>query len=188
MHAFRDVRRGALLAVTLTVSLAGCGAQHVHQRAEDGARAALPLHLAEALGCLESRAPALRAGASDAGLLATELGECVGISVLDRDDEAVRTADRLEMSAGTVALTTDVSSGDLVLVLYTEGSGYAQAGVTHERYLVGTCWQVPVMASGLGAPSGVECSRAIVDRANPAEVIPFEQVDVPSSTATQESS
>lgn len=188
MPASRDVRRGALLAATLAVALTGCGAQHVEQRADDAARVGLARNVAEALGCLESRAPALWAGASDAGLLATELGECVGISVLDQDDDAVRTAERLEMFAGTVALTTEVSSGELVLVLYTEGSGSAQAGVTHARYLVGTCWQVPVMASGLGAPSGVECSRAIVERANPAEVIPFDAVDVPSSSAAEKSS
>ena len=188
MRASRDVS-GALLAVALAVTLAGCGAQDVQRRADDAARADLPRNVATALGCLESRAPALWAGASDADLLATELAECVGTSVLGGDDDAVRTAERLEMIAGTVALAAAPSTGELVIRLYTEGSGYADAGVTQARVIVGTCWQVAVTASGeLGAPSGDECSDAVVARANPTEVVPFDQVDVPTSTATKESS
>ena len=189
LRASRDVRRTALLVVTLAVALAGCGAQHVQQRADDAARTDLPRNVAEAVGCLESRAPALWAGASDKGRLASELTECVGTTVLDQGDDAVRTADRLDMISGTVALTTDPSSGDLVIGLYTEGSGSAAVGVTQERVIVGTCWRVSVDASGeLGAPAGAECSAAIVARANPTVVLPLDQVDVPSSTATEESS
>lgn len=179
MPASRDVRRGALLAVSLAVALAGCGAQDVHQRAKDDARADLPDNVAEVLECLGSRATALLAGASEADLLTSELGECAGTTVLDQDDEAVRTAVRLDMVDGTVALSTDAGGEDLVLRFYTEGGGYAEAGVTQARYQVGTCWQVPVTASGdLGAPSGVECSRAVVERANPAEVLPFDELDL----------
>ncbi|ADG76561.1 hypothetical protein Cfla_3693 [Cellulomonas flavigena DSM 20109] len=179
MRTSRDVRRRALLVVTLAVAITGCGAQHVQQRAEDAARTDLPRNVAEAVGCLASRAPALWSAASDAGRLGSELTECVGTTVLDQGDDAVRTADRLDMISGTVALTTDPSSGDLVIGLYTEGSGSAEAGVTQERVIVGTCWQVSVTARGeLGAPSGAECSGAIVARANPAEVVPFDELDL----------
>ena len=134
------------------------------------------------------RAPVLRTAAAEADLLASELGECAGTSVLDRRDDAERGADRLERIAGTVALTTDTSGGELLLAQYAEGSGYAQVGATDRYYLVGTCWQVPVLASGLGVPAGLECSRAVVERAHPSEVLPFDQVDVARRATTQEPS
>lgn len=64
-----------------------------------------------------------------------------------------------------------------------------QSGVTSERVTLATCWRTAVDESEqLTPPSGTPCSDVVVSVTHPTEVVPFDQVDVRSSTATEESS
>lgn len=179
MPSIRDVRWwGPPLCLALGAALAGCGADQVQGRARDGAEADLPRKLVTAVECLGSHAAGLSA-AADTAALATELADCAGTTVLDQDDEAVRTVDFLSRPGGTIAVASERHDGALALRMYTEGAGAAQAGVTSAIITLATCWQVTVDAAGdLGEPSGAECSEALITRANPTEVVPFDDLDV----------
>ncbi|QGQ20757.1 hypothetical protein GC089_18125 [Cellulomonas sp. JZ18] len=185
MPAARDARRwGLALVVALVPALAGCNADDtVLTRAREGAEAGLGSQLARTLECLGNKGGRLPAAGADTTALAQELADCAGTTVLNADDEAVRTVDFLSIILGSVALSGEVVDGDLHLRMYTQESSVVQSGVTTGRVTLATCWQVTIDGTGeLGQPSGVPCGDALLERARPTEEVPLDQVDVSRPT------
>lgn len=176
----RDTRpRRIALAIGLILALTGCGTTTVGARARDGAEAGLASQLTRTYECLQQQGSALRAAGSDTAALTTALMDCAGTTVLNLDDEGVRTVDRLYRILGSAALSGGMVDGDLLLTMLTEESAVVQSGVTSERVTLATCWQVTIDERGqLGAPSGVACSDALIARLRPTEVLDLEEIRV----------
>lgn len=174
--------------VALMPTLAGCNADDtVLTRAREGAEAGLGSQLARTLECLRDGGGRLREAGSDTTALAQELADCAGTTVLNADDEAVRTVDFLSIILGSVALSGEMVDGELLLRMYTQESSVVQSGVTSGRVTLATCWQVTIDETGeVGEPSGVPCGDALLERARPTEELPLDEVDVPYPTESKE--
>lgn len=124
----------------LVSTLAGCGADQVVGLAHDTAYRNLQTDLVAALDCLETRVPSVQSAGSSAEI-ADELAPCVGTTFLDQPDDVVRTTAPVTSENGTVAVSSNVTDDGVVLELYTDGAGLAEAGVSRARALIATCWR-----------------------------------------------
>lgn len=173
----RVVRFAAAVACVATAALAGCGGTHTQTDADEGARRVLGWNVGTAVTCLWDVAPDLRPDLDPAASAET-LMPCGGTTFYGHDDEAIRTVDPLGSVSGTIVVSGSATEDHLTLELVTSGSALAEAGHSRARALVTTCWQVEVdLASDtVGDPSGAPCNQAVVERENPSEVVPFDEV------------
>jgi hypothetical protein len=180
-----DVLRGcgvAATALVTTLLLTACGADRVVSNADEIAHHTLGLNLATAVECLSAVAPDLGADMEPATIVET-VQPCGGTTFFNHDDETIRTVDELASVHGTIVVSGTLSDDRLVLELVTSGSGVSEVGVSRARALVTTCWQVAVdlRARELGEIGPAPCNDAVVERENPTQTIPFDDVDPTTS-------
>lgn len=186
----------AVLVTTLCATVAGCGFYDVETRASASATEQLPAVVADVAACVTESAPELLVDPSTP-LLTEQLSDCASTMLLNRDvNEALREADAsygLSYHNSSLAITGVALGDGLALTFYTEVSGTAEAGVSNARVNLATCWRMAI-DEGPDQPkemSGAPCDKDVVARANPTELVPFEDLDLAqrgTGDQTQESS
>lgn len=138
-----------------------------------------------ATACLRSTASEL-ATAEHTTTLAEGLASCAGTTIMDEDDDAVLSADPLSFENGTLVVSSEITDDQILLTLYTHGSGLAEVGVTRARALLATCWQVTIDLSSdsLDDFAGTTCKESVVASIGPAKEIPFDDLDLPGTPTT----
>lgn len=176
-------RVAPVLATTLVAALAGCGSNQVIPRASTSAAEHLPANIMDVAACVTQSAPDLLADPSTPSLT-EHLSECASTMLLNRDiNEAIREADEsygLNFHNSSLAITGVAVDHELELAFYTEGNGFAEAGINHARVSLATCWTI-VLDEGPNQPmatSGTPCDKDLVTRTNPTELVPFEDLDL----------
>ncbi|GAB2471308.1 hypothetical protein GCM10007967_27050 [Xylanimonas ulmi] len=121
---------------------------------------------------------------TDTAPLTEQLSDCASTMFLNKDlSEAIREADAdrgLSYHNSSLALTGVATGNALELTFYSQGNGYAEAGINSARVSLGTCWRI-VVDDGPRQPkeiSGVTCDEVLIARTRPKEVVPFEDVDL----------
>lgn len=181
MRSTRDAARWLGVAATMltaTVLLAACGTDRVVSNADEIAHHTLELNLATAVECLSGVAPDLRAD-MQAAAIAEAVKPCGGTTFFNHDDETIRAVDDLASTHGTIVVSGTTSGDRLVLELVTSGPGVSEVGVSRARALVTTCWQVVVdlRDHALDEVGPAPCNDAVVERENPTQTVPFDDVD-----------
>ena len=173
----------ALLVTTLVAALAGCGSDQVIPRASTSAAEHLPANIVDVAACVTQMAPELLADPSTPSLT-EHLSECASTMLLNRDlNEAIREADAslgLSFHNSSLAITGVALDDGLELTFYTEGNGFAEAGINHARVNLATCWTL-VLDDGPNQPGdmrGAQCDKDLVARTNPTQLVSFEDIDL----------
>jgi hypothetical protein len=187
LRSTRSARAAAALSASLAafIALAGCGT-HTQSDANEGAQRVLGWNVDTALMCLQDVAPDLQ-GELDPAALTEVLMPCGGITSFNHDDEAIRTVDPLDSVRGTIVVSGSTAGDQLTLQIVTSGSALAEAGHSRSRALVATCWQVGIdlTTHTVGEPMSSACNEAVIERKNPSEVVPFDEV-TRDTTPTEE--
>jgi hypothetical protein len=165
----------------LLLTLPGCGADRVWERAHAQAERHLREELTSAVACVAGRADQLGA-AVDRDDVTSALAGCAGIALLDRSLAEMWTVRALDSEHGTLAVTSDLGTQHVVVTFYTDGFGVAEAGVSRSRSTLATCWRV-VVPAGDAEPeeiAGTDCTDAALDRMSPSSELPFEDLGIPT--------
>lgn len=170
----------AALAGMLCIAVAGCGYDDYRTRAYDAATEALPANVTSAVACVTQAAPQMLADPS-APSLTDQLFDCAGTTILNQEVSATFPTDGVHSRHGTAAVTGVVTGGELELTFYTEGGGFAEAGISSARVSLATCWRISFDENDPHQPkdiSGLSCGEGLISQTNPTEVVPFADLDL----------
>lgn len=169
----------AALAGFLCVAVVGCGADKVEGRAYDAAAQQLPENVTEAVACVTQAAPQMLADPSTPSLT-EQLADCGGTTILNQDIDWAHLTGGVSSPHGVIAITGIVTVDGLELTFYTDGGGFAQAGISNARVTLATCWRI-AFDDGPHEPidiSGTPCDDNLLAQIRPTELVPFEDLDL----------
>lgn len=170
----------AALTGLLCIAVAGCGYDDYRGRASDAAIEALPENVTSAVACVSQAAPQMLADPSTPSLT-EQLFDCAGTTILNQEVSATFPTDGVHSRHGTAAVTGGLTGDELELTFYTEGGGFAEAGISSARVSLATCWRIVFDEKDSHQPkdiSGVPCGEGLIAQTNPTEVVPFEDLDL----------
>lgn len=164
----------------LCIAVAGCGYDDYRTRAHDAATEALPANVTSAVECVTQAAPQMLADPSTPSLT-EQLFDCAGTTILNQDIDWAHLTGGVSSPHGVIAIAGVVTGDGLELTFYTDGGGFAEAGISHERVTLATCWRIVFDENDPHHPravSGVSCGEGLIAQIRPTEVVPFEDLEL----------
>lgn len=179
-HSRRGRWGAAAVVGMLCIAVAGCGYGDYRTRAHDAAAQRLPANVTRAVECVTQAASQMLADPSTPSLT-EQLSDCGGTTILNQDIDWAHWPGGVSSPHGVIAITGVVTGDGLELAFYTEGGGFAEAGISHERVTLATCWRIVFDENDPHQPkdiSGVPCDEGLLSQRHPTEVVPFEDLEL----------